>query len=117
VNKLPGALCALLLLTTAAAAQKPPPSTEPEFFRRPLIVMPKQTDLCMSNEDRDRVRALLYIAVDEALKDQVMHLFEVWMRDFKEQPERAAQGTRNAIYAYLRAREAVIGWNPQPCGK
>lgn len=83
----------------------------------PVIQMPRSEDLCMSKEDQDRIRVILLLAVDEALKDQVMHLFEVWMRDFKEQPERAAQGTRNAIYAYLRAREAVAVWNPQPCVK
>jgi hypothetical protein len=107
----------LSLLVTVAAAQKPPPNKEPDFFRRPLVVMPKATDMCMSNDDRERIRAILFIAVDEALKDQVMHLFEVWMRDLKDQPDRAAQGARNAIDAYLHARETVVNWNPQPCNK
>ena len=98
--------CSVLLASTASAQQLP------QLFRRPPL---QPSDLCMSNEDRERIRVILLAAVDDALKDQVVHLFEVWMRDFKDQPDRAAQGTRNAIYAYLRAREAVATWNPQPC--
>ena len=105
------AAAAVCVLCSMAAAQQPP-----SVFKR-LVPggMPQPEDLCMSNEDRERIRVILLAAVEEALKDQVVHLFEVWMRDARDQPERARQGVRNAIDAALRARQSVINWNPQPC--
>jgi hypothetical protein len=57
-------------------------------------------------------------ALDEGLKQQIVHLFEVWVRDFKlynEGMAPARQGARHAVIAYDRSRAALEKWNPQLC--
>ena len=39
-------------------------------------------------------------AVDNAYRDQIMHLFEIWMKDDTGQPARAIVGVRKASKAY-----------------
>lgn len=68
-----------------------------------------------SEEDRERVRAIMLAAIDAAFKDQIMHLFEVWMKDAKDQPTRAATGARNAVRAYVGSRRTVSDWQPEIC--
>lgn len=71
---------------------------------------------CMpSEEDRERVRAIMMDAIDAAFKDQIMHLFEVWMKDSKDQPTRAVTGARNATRAYVGSRKSVSDWSPPIC--
>lgn len=68
-----------------------------------------------SVEDRERLRTLMLEAVDAAFKEQIMHLFEVWMKDDKDQPNRATTGARNATRAYFNARYSALKWNPPIC--
>jgi broad specificity phosphatase PhoE len=46
-------------------------------------------------------------AVDQAYHDQILHLFQTWMKDESEQPLRAAKGARQARSAYERAVGAI----------
>lgn len=55
----------------------------------------------------DRMRVMIAEALDKAFQEQVRHLFEVWMKDPKGQPERAAMGIRRAVASYRRAIEAI----------
>lgn len=70
---------------------------------------------CLSDEMRERVRVLMIEAIDDALKDQIMHLFETWMKDARDQPRRATIGARQAIRAYIGSREAAKVWSPPRC--
>jgi hypothetical protein len=45
-------------------------------------------------------------AIDEAYREQMRHLFIVWMRDESRQPERALTGARQARSAYVRIMQA-----------
>jgi hypothetical protein len=45
-------------------------------------------------------------AIDEAFREQLKHLYLVWMRDESRQPERALTGTRQARSAYVRIMQA-----------
>jgi hypothetical protein len=45
-------------------------------------------------------------AIDEAFREQMKHLFIVWMRDEARQPERALTGARQARSAYIRIMQA-----------
>jgi hypothetical protein len=46
-------------------------------------------------------------AVKQAYHDQVVHLFAVWMKDEKGQPDRALVGVRQARRAYIEAMTAI----------
>jgi len=46
-------------------------------------------------------------ALDEAYKERVRHLFEVWMKDESGQPGRAIVGVRQARRAYIEAMTKV----------
>jgi hypothetical protein len=46
---------------------------------------------------------------------RVMRLYEVWTSDPRDQPGRAATGTRNAIRAYVNSRRFMEQWNPPAC--
>src|SRR5262245_45411885 len=70
---------------------------------------------CMDEPTRERIRAIMIDALDEALKDQIKHLFETWMKDERGQPGRAATGARQAIKAHQGARKSALEWMPPPC--
>ena len=57
--------------------------------------------------DNAHIRALALDALDEALKERIKSLFQVWMRDDTGQPDRAATGARQAIKAYRDATVAM----------
>jgi hypothetical protein len=46
-------------------------------------------------------------AADQAYREQIMHLFQTWMRDEREQPLRATTGARQARSAYERVINAI----------
>ena len=50
--------------------------------------------------DDEYIRQLLLYAADEALRDRINGLFEVWMRDPTDQPRRALVGAHQAVNAY-----------------
>ena len=46
-------------------------------------------------------------AIDQAYRDQIMHLFQVWMKDEHDQPRRAIVGARQARRAYIGAMTEI----------
>jgi len=46
-------------------------------------------------------------AIEAAYREQVVHLFAVWMKDGAGQPGRAATGTRQARAAYIAAMTEI----------
>src|SRR5262245_61325865 len=72
-------------------------------------------ELCMDDDSRERVRGLMFTALDEALKDKIHGLMEIWLRDPTGQPERAARGVDAALRAYSQARIAALKFNPPAC--
>jgi hypothetical protein len=66
-------------------------------------------------QTRERIRGIVLDAIDAALKERVMHVYDVWMRDDTDQPARATVGLRQAIDAYLRSRASTLKWDPKPC--
>ena len=49
----------------------------------------------------DRIAAIEKQAADEALRNQLVHVFAVWMKDDHDQPRRAINGARQARKAYI----------------
>lgn len=70
---------------------------------------------CADPATRETVRTIMSDALDQALKNQIIHVFEVWMRDDRGQPERARVGVTNGIAAYIRAAKSVAAWAPPDC--
>jgi hypothetical protein len=71
--------------------------------------------VCMEAADRDRILKISLDAIDQALKEHVMKLFEVWIKDRTDQPRRARAGMFDGVNAYLRARSDALKWAPPPC--
>jgi hypothetical protein len=55
----------------------------------------------------DRIAELDKEAVETAYKTQIEHLFEIWMKDDRGQPDRAVTGARNARKAFIGAMNAI----------
>lgn len=55
-----------------------------------------------------RLVALDKEAIDQAYREQVQHVFGVWMKDpDSNQPNRALTGVRNAQRAYIASMDAI----------
>jgi len=72
-------------------------------------------ELCMDDKTREQIREVMLNALDTALQQHVIHVYEVWMRDDRGQPERAKFGVELGIRAYLKARKGATEWMPPPC--
>ena len=66
-------------------------------------------------ETKGKIRTILLEATEQALKDHVIKMHEVWMRDEKGQPERATNGTRQGVKAFLSGRSFLQKWDPPIC--
>jgi hypothetical protein len=70
---------------------------------------------CIDTKTRDRIRELSLNAIDQALHAHVVHLYDIWLKDFSPEPQRAMLGMANGINAYQRARANALAWNPVIC--
>jgi hypothetical protein len=71
---------------------------------------------CMDPTERERIREIVLSGIDDGLKAQIQHLFEIWTKDVSaDQPKRAMVGTNNAFRAHVRARRQAIAWDPPIC--
>ena len=70
---------------------------------------------CVSIEERERIRTVVIDGIDQALKTHVIKLFDVWMKDTSNQPQRAIEGMEAGISAHVRARTNALNWNPPAC--
>jgi hypothetical protein len=102
-----GAL-ALLLGTCCPAHQLPNVGFEMAAAQSTPVI-------CADPTTRETVRTIMSEALDTALKNHVVHMFEVWMKDDRGQPERARTGVTNGVAAYLRASKSVAAWAPPGC--
>jgi len=71
--------------------------------------------MCADPTMRETVRTIMSDALDVALRQHIVHMFEVWMRDDRGQPERARVGVTNGVAAYMRASKSVAAWSPPDC--
>jgi hypothetical protein len=76
---------------------------------------PAETSICIDADAREKVRAILLAGIEKGLKDHTVQVYNNWLSDPREQPERAIRGMRNGISAYVRSRTAAMKWSPPPC--
>ena len=87
-----------------------------EYFLAGASSQPIPEELCVADEEsKERIRGMVLESLDDALKEQFKHLFEVWMRDERGQPGRAKVGVIGAIRAHQSARKNTIEWDPKFC--
>jgi len=55
----------------------------------------------------ERIIELDHEAADNAYRDQIEHLFAIWMKDDSGQPERAHRGATQARKAYINVKKAI----------
>jgi hypothetical protein len=99
---------ALLLGTCCPAPQLPNVGFEMASAQSTPVI-------CADPTARETVRTIMSEALDIALKNHVVHMFEVWMKDDRGQPERARTGVTNGVAAYLKASKSVSAWSPPDC--
>jgi hypothetical protein len=84
------------------------------FFEREAVS--KVSYDCVPPTERERVRELAFVGIDEGFTQAVAHLYSVWQKDpDTEQPKRAQVGMTNAVNAHVRARKFATEWNPPSC--
>jgi hypothetical protein len=88
---------------------------EAEAAPRGYQVASAEAEPCMSSETRDKIRAIVHEGIDQALRDHIHRMFDVWMKDETKQPERARHGARQGIRAYIGTRKVAADWNPPIC--
>jgi hypothetical protein len=74
-----------------------------------------QDELCLDADVREMARAIMLAALDEGLRRHTVQMYDVWMKDDRDQPTRAITGMRSALVAYARARNAAVNWSPPRC--
>jgi hypothetical protein len=109
----PGKTAAALGLALLLGMCCPPPQLPNVGFE--MASAESTPVVCTDPTTRETVRTIMSEALDTALKNHVVHLFEVWMRDDRGQPERARTGVTNGVAAYLRASKSVAAWAPSDC--
>jgi hypothetical protein len=71
---------------------------------------------CVPDEEvKEKIRAIMFEAAAEALKNHVVRMHEIWMRDDANQPARARNGTRQGIRAFMGGYDFIKKWNPPLC--
>jgi hypothetical protein len=70
---------------------------------------------CMDAETREVVRNLALDGLAAGFKQNVTHLYDIWVKNPDDQPKRAIVGLHNAIDAYVRARRDAQKYNPPVC--
>jgi hypothetical protein len=80
-----------------------------------LAAAESRPELCMDDETRERVRKLMLEALDNAFREKIEKLYEVWLSDPTDQPRRAAKGADGALRAYFHARNGAMKFNPPEC--
>jgi hypothetical protein len=80
-----------------------------------LVGKEPAAEFCFDAETRERARALTIEGFDAGLRNYNRRIFDVWMRDGQDDPNRATAGMKNGIDAYGRARAAIQQWQPPTC--
>lgn len=88
---------------------------DPLLVRFGIASAESRPELCMDDETRERVRKIMFDALDESLHEKIKDLMGVWLRDETGQPARASKGMNNALRAYVHARAAALKFNPPEC--
>lgn len=105
-----GALILTLPLTMCCAQTE-----QPQQESYGLASAESQAVICADAEMADKIRTIMFRALDSALEAHIVHAFEVWMRDSRDQPARARVGITNGVHAYIQATKGAAAWSPMVC--
>ena len=88
---------------------------KPGLFDYMLASAESRPEICMDEQTREQIRAVMLEALDNSLKNHIEHVFEVWLKDDRGQPGRARTGVELGLRAYLGARRHTVEWMPPTC--
>lgn len=74
-----------------------------------------QPCITLTSEEIEHLKMVGRQALEDALKDHVSRLYESWMKDDTNQPERANNGIRQGVRAYISAKRNLEKWSPPIC--
>ena len=83
--------------------------------QRQLAAEPVKHAICADEKMQERIRQIMFGALDTALSDRVEALFAVWLKDPTDQPGRARVGIERSVAAYLHGQTAVTQWKLPTC--
>jgi hypothetical protein len=86
-------------------------SSRPVQLTPPSDIFP----VCGDDQLREHTRTLMLAGLDDALRDRIHTLFDVWMKDEGGQPGRAARGIHQTVSAFIRGHNALEKWDLPPC--
>jgi hypothetical protein len=70
---------------------------------------------CMDDATRNRIKSILLRAIDRALMEHTITIYDTLLKDKTGQPARARTGMRHGINVWLAGRALVQDWDPDPC--
>jgi hypothetical protein len=92
-----GSLTIALVLVTLNAAQPPLP-------------------YCVADQQQeDHIHQMMSESLDQAFREHINHLWDIWVKDQAEEPTRAVNGARIGINAYVRAQRNLKSWKAPRC--
>jgi len=72
-------------------------------------------EACVDAKLKEHVQRLILDAVDSAFMAHIMSLYQIWLKDYDIESYRAGKGMVRGIYAYQRARDNALRWDPPIC--
>jgi len=100
LNKVTATIVLLAVVLMFVAANEPAPTVK----------------YCVQDQQQeDHLHQLMTEALDEAFKEHINHLFDIWIKDQAESPARAINGASVGINAYVRANRNLHSWKPPRC--
>jgi len=75
----------------------------------------QQPTFCLDDRLQEEVRVLMLEGIKQGMLKHTLLVFDNWVKDPSEQPERAIRGMQSAISAYVRSRKALDVWDLPRC--
>jgi hypothetical protein len=63
----------------------------------------------------EHLHRMMSDSLDDAFKEHIKHLFDIWVKDQAESPARAINGAALGVNAYVRAQRNLSDWHPPRC--
>jgi hypothetical protein len=77
---------------------------------------PPVVKYCVTDQQQeDHMHKMMSDSLDQAFKEHIGRLFEIWIKDPAEQPTRAVNGASLGVNAYVRAQRNLANWHPPRC--
>jgi hypothetical protein len=83
-----------------------------------VLVMLAATPVAYCIQDQaqeDKLRSMMHESIDQAFKEHVAHLYDIWMKQQGDTPDQFAHGGHLAVDGWIRAQRGIDKWKPKRC--